>query len=77
MNEGDNITVFIDKLIDLGNQLRVHGKEKLDYQIVQKIFISLPERFDNILVVMEQTKYLTSLSVIELIETLKAHQKNV
>lgn len=42
MNEGDNITVFTDELIDLGNQLKVHGKEKSDYQIVQKISVALP-----------------------------------
>ncbi|KAG7579135.1 Zinc finger CCHC-type [Arabidopsis thaliana x Arabidopsis arenosa] len=77
MDEGENITVFTEKLIDLGNQLRVNGEEKTDYQIVQKILISLPERFDSIVAVMEQTKDLTSLSVTELIGTLKAHEKRV
>ncbi|KAG7563872.1 Integrase catalytic core [Arabidopsis suecica] len=77
MNEGDVIKVFTDKLIDLGNQLRVHGEQKTDYQIVQKILISLPERFDSIVAVMEQTKDLTSLPVTELIGTLKAHEKRV
>ncbi|XP_010462955.1 PREDICTED: uncharacterized protein LOC104743593 [Camelina sativa] len=77
MNEGDNIKVFTEKLIDLGNQLRVHGEEKTDYQIVQKILISLPARFDSIVAVMKQTKDLTSLPVTELIGTLKAHEKRV
>lgn len=61
----------------MGNQLRVHGEEKSDYQIVQKILISLSERFDSIVAVMEQTKDLTSLSVTELIGTLKAHEKHM
>lgn len=77
MNEGDNIKVFTGKLIDLGNQLRVHGEEKTDYQIVQKILISLPARFDSIVAVMEQTKDLTSLPVTELIGTLQAHEHRV
>lgn len=62
MYEGDNIKVFTEKLIDLGNQLRVNGEEKMDYLIVQKFFISLPARFDSIVAVMEQTKDVTSLS---------------
>ncbi|XP_010507316.1 PREDICTED: uncharacterized protein LOC104783913 [Camelina sativa] len=77
MNKSDNIKVFKEKLIDLENQLRVHGKEKTDYQIVQKILISPPARFDSIVAVMEQTKDLTSLPVTELIGTLKAHEKRV
>lgn len=56
MNDRDNIKAFTDKLIDLGNRLRVHGEEKTDYQIVQKILISLPEKFDSIVAVLEQTK---------------------
>jgi len=48
MNEGDIIKFFTNKLIDLANQLRVHGEEKTGYQIVQKVLISLPERFDSI-----------------------------
>nr|ABW74576.1 pol polyprotein [Boechera divaricarpa] len=77
MSEEDNIKVFTEKLIDLGNQLRVHGEKKTDYQIVQKILIYLPARFTSIVAVMEQTKDLPSLSVIELIGTLKAHEKRV
>lgn len=37
MNKGDNIKVLTGKLFDLGNQLRVHGEEKADYQIIQKL----------------------------------------
>ena len=75
MSESDIINTFSTKLIDMGNQLRIHGEEKSDYQIVQKILISLPERFVSILAVLEQTKDLTVISVIELIGTLKAHEK--
>jgi len=63
MKESDNINTFMTKLIEMGNQLRVHGEEKSDYQIVQKILISLPKRFDIIVAMMKQTKDLTSLSV--------------
>ncbi|XP_024013815.1 uncharacterized protein LOC112087892 [Eutrema salsugineum] len=77
MNDGDNIKDFTGKLIDLGNQLRVHVEEKTDDQIVQKILISLPEKFDSIVAVMEQTKDLQTLAVSELIGTLQAHESRV
>ena len=48
MNEGDDIKAFTKNLIDLENMLSVHGEEKLDYQIVQKILMSLPKKFDSI-----------------------------
>ena len=44
---------------------------------MQKILISLPERFDSIVTVLKQTKDLTVLSIAELIGTLKAHEKRV
>lgn len=77
MNESDSINTFTTKLIETGNQLRLHGEEKSDYQMVQKILISLPEKFDSIVGVLEQTKDLTVLSVTELIGTLKAHEKRI
>lgn len=77
MNESDDVNTFTSKIIEMGNQLRLHGEEKSDYQIVQKILISLPERFDNIVAVLEQTKDLTVLSVTDLIGTLKAHEKRI
>ncbi|KAL1198057.1 hypothetical protein V5N11_005051 [Cardamine amara subsp. amara] len=77
MNDSDSINTFTTKLIEVGNQLRLHGEEKPDYQMVQKILISLPEKFDSIVGVLEQTKDLTVLSVTELIGTLKAHEKRI
>ncbi|KAL1213892.1 hypothetical protein V5N11_028649 [Cardamine amara subsp. amara] len=77
MEESENINSFTTKLIGIGNQLRIHGEEKSDYHLVQKILISLPERFDSIVAVLEQTKDLSVLSVTDLIGTLKAHEKRV
>ncbi|KAG7599301.1 Integrase catalytic core [Arabidopsis suecica] len=77
MEEGETINDFTTKLINLSNQLRVHGEEKSDYQVVQKILISVPQQFDSIVAVLEQTKDLSTLSVTELIGTLKAHERRL
>ncbi|KAG7640275.1 Zinc finger CCHC-type superfamily [Arabidopsis suecica] len=77
MEEGETINDFTTKLINLSNQLRVHGEEKSDYQVVQKILISVPQQFDSIVGVLKQTKDLSTLSVTELIGTLKAHERRL
>ena len=77
MEESENINDFTTKLINMSNQLRVHGEEKTDYQLVQKVLISLPQQFDSIVAVLEQTKDLSNFSMTEMIGTLKAHEKRL
>ncbi|XP_024016110.1 uncharacterized protein LOC112089271 [Eutrema salsugineum] len=74
MYDGEDIKSFTDKLIVLENQLTYHGKKKTNSQVVQKILISLPAKFDSIVSVLEQTRDLDSLTMTELIGILKAHE---
>ena len=67
MEESETINDFTIKLINMSNQLRVHGEDKTDYQLVQKVLISLPQKFDSIVAVLEQTKDLSTLSMTVLI----------
>ncbi|CAL2254985.1 unnamed protein product [Prunus armeniaca] len=49
------------------NQLRAYGENINDSRIVEKILISLPDKYDPLVTAIEQSKDLTSLSVTELI----------
>ena len=60
MYENEDIKVFTDKIVELANQLTYHGEQKSDVQLIQKILISLPAKFDSIVSVLEQTSDLTS-----------------
>lgn len=77
MYDNEDIKTFTDKLIGLENQLTYHGEKKSDLQLVQKILISLPAKFDSIVSVLEQTSDLTSTTMSELIGILKAHEARV
>ncbi|XP_023633452.1 uncharacterized protein LOC111829048 [Capsella rubella] len=77
MYDNEDIKTFTDKLIGLENQLTYHGEKKSDLQLVQKIIISLPAKFDSIVSVLEQTSDLTSTTMSELIGILKAHEARV
>lgn len=74
MYENEDIKVFTDKIVELANQLTYHGEQKTDVQLIQKILISLPAKFDSIVNVLEQTSDLTSTKMAELIGILKAHE---
>ncbi|CAA7026160.1 unnamed protein product [Microthlaspi erraticum] len=74
MYDGEDVKTFTDKLIVLENQLTYHGEKKTNTQLVQKILISLPAKFDSIVSVLEQTRDLTTTTMTELIGILKAHE---
>ncbi|XP_033145473.1 uncharacterized protein LOC103839411 isoform X1 [Brassica rapa] len=74
MYENEDIKVFTDKIVELANQLTYHGEQKSDVQLIQKILISLPAKFDSIVSVLEQTSDLTSTKMTVLIGILKAHE---
>ena len=74
MYGNEDIKVFTDKIVDLANKLTYHGEHKTYVQLIQKILISLPAKFDSIVSVLEQTSDLTSTKMTELIGILKAHE---
>ena len=54
------------------------GKKKiLDRKIIEKIMISLLEKFDVIVTVVEETKDLSKLIIQNLIGTLKSFEKRL
>ncbi|XP_024003644.1 uncharacterized protein LOC112081433 [Eutrema salsugineum] len=75
MYDGENIKSFTDKLIVFENQLTYHGEKKTNSQIIQKILISLPAKFDSIVSVLEQTRDLDSLTMTELIGAFNVRTK--
>lgn len=64
MYDNKEIKTFTEKIV-LANQLIYHGENKTDSQLIQKILISLPAKFDSIISIMEQTRDLTSLTMTE------------
>jgi hypothetical protein len=48
---------------ELVNQMKAYGEDMADRRIVEKILISLHEKLDHMVAVIEETKYLSSLGV--------------
>lgn len=77
MKESENVKDYASRLIELVNQLRANGEEVSDQRIVQKILISLTEKYDHVVPAVEESKDLTTLTMTELLGSLQAHEQRL
>ncbi|KAF3634175.1 hypothetical protein FXO38_25261 [Capsicum annuum] len=70
MNDSETIEEFSNKLMKVVNQIRLMGEELTDSRILEKVLVSLPERFEVKISSLEDSKDLTKLSPSELVHAL-------
>lgn len=63
MMESEKIKDYFSRVIQVVNQMRTYGEEITDQKIVEKILISLPEKFEYIVAAIEESKDLATLIV--------------
>src|ERR1044072_889878 len=54
------------------NQIRLMGEELPDQRVVEKMLISLPERFESKIASLEDSRDISQMSLTELVTSLKA-----
>ena len=72
MKESETINEYTNMLLSIANQIRLLGSEFSDSRIVQKILVTLLERFDAIVSSMENSKDLSKITLVELNNALQA-----
>jgi len=72
MKESETIKDYADQLLDLANKVRLFGKDFADERIVQKILVTLPEKYEAIISSSENSKDLSSVTLAELVKALQA-----
>lgn len=77
MKEFETVKDYYSKVKEIINQMRVFGEDIFDKKIVEKILIIMPLKFDPIMTTNEKTKYLSTLSVIELVGSLEAYEQRM
>ncbi|KAK2965254.1 hypothetical protein RJ640_015752 [Escallonia rubra] len=77
MKEDESLKDYSSRFLELINQMKTHGEDISDRRIVEKILISLPEKFDPIVAVIEETKDLSTLSVQEVMASLKSYEQRM
>ncbi|XP_031278895.1 uncharacterized protein LOC116137347 [Pistacia vera] len=56
MQESESVKEYVDTLMNVVNKIRLMGEEMTDKRIVEKVLVSLPERFESKISSLEDSK---------------------
>ncbi|XP_057432817.1 uncharacterized protein LOC130725621 [Lotus japonicus] len=76
MKESETIKEYANKLLSIANKVRLLGVEFSDSRIVQKILVTVPEKFEASLTSLENTKDLSKITLAELVSAMQAQEQN-
>lgn len=77
MRENETLKEFSSRFSELVNQMKAYGEEISQKRLVEKILISLPQKFDAKIAVIEETKDLSVMTVQELWGSLKSFEQRL
>ncbi|XP_031378549.1 uncharacterized protein LOC116193951 [Punica granatum] len=75
MDDAETVKEYAKRLIEIVDKIRVLGTDIKDDRIVQKILISLPEKFEATIASLENTKDLSEIKLAELLSALQAQEQ--
>ena len=73
MKENESVVDFNSRVSSVVNQLKSNGEDYQEQRIVEKILRSLPHKYDNSVMTIEEAKDLTTLKMDELMGSLQTH----
>ncbi|XP_077249473.1 uncharacterized protein LOC143888980 [Tasmannia lanceolata] len=77
MKNSESIQDFFSRVSSTLNQIRTYGEKLYDKKIVEKVLRSLPNKFDHIVAVIEESKDLSKYSMNELMGSLQTHEQRL
>ncbi|XP_006598638.1 uncharacterized protein LOC114386248 [Glycine soja] len=75
MKEFETIKEYANKLLSIANKVRLLGSEFSNLRIVEKILVTVPERFEATITALENTKDLSKLTLAELVNALQSQEQ--
>nr|KYP66186.1 Retrovirus-related Pol polyprotein from transposon TNT 1-94 [Cajanus cajan] len=72
MKETETIKQYLDKLFGIANKVRILGTQFLDSRIVEKILVTILERYEASIAALENTKDLSKITLAEVLHALQA-----
>ncbi|KAM5569751.1 hypothetical protein ABKV19_016986 [Rosa sericea] len=77
MKDDELLNDYLTKLTDVINQMKSYGEKISDRRMVEKLLLSLSQKYDTIVNVIEETKDLDSLTIEELKGSIKAFDQRL
>ncbi|TXG46269.1 hypothetical protein EZV62_028232 [Acer yangbiense] len=77
MKESESVKDYSSKLSELVNQMRLYGETVEDFKVVEKMLISLPEKFEAKVATIEESCDLKKLTISEMISKLQAQEQRI
>ena len=74
MKESESVKEYSDKLLSIANKVRLLGSVLKDSRIVEKLLVTVPERFEATITTLENIKDLSKISLAELLNALQAQE---
>ncbi|PHT79889.1 hypothetical protein T459_17941 [Capsicum annuum] len=75
MKEIETIKDYSERLLNVANRVRLLGSVFNDSRIVEKILVTMPERFEATITTLENTKDLSKITLAELLNDLQAQEQ--
>nr|XP_048332975.1 uncharacterized protein LOC125423310 [Ziziphus jujuba var. spinosa] len=75
MRESETIKEYFDRLLSIANKVRLLGTDFFNSRIVQKILVTIPEKFEATISSLENSKDLSSITLAELLNALQAQEQ--
>lgn len=75
MKDSETIKDYSDRLLNIANKVRLLGSEFADSRIVEKILVTVPEKYEATITTLENTKDVSKISLVELLNALKAQEQ--
>ncbi|XP_021758678.1 uncharacterized protein LOC110723641 [Chenopodium quinoa] len=75
MKDNELVKNYFSRVIEIVNQMKSYGEEISNEKIVKKILVSLNDKFDNIVTIIEETKDLSNITIEQLMGSLESHEQ--
>ena len=77
MKDGESVTNYYAKTMEISNKMRFYGEKMEDVTIVEKILRSLTPKFDYVVYSIEESKNIDAFFLDELQSSLLVHEQKM